>query len=92
MSEPEPRRPWWRRKRTWVAVAAWLLLAYPLSLEPMSWLYERGFLPPSAADFVNPLYEPLGPFISDGRGGVRPCARFYVKYLNLFRDPDVPLP
>ena len=27
MTAPPPRRPWWRRKRTWAAVALWLLIA-----------------------------------------------------------------
>lgn len=44
MTTPLPRHPWWKRKRTWGAVAAWLTLAYPLSAAPVSYAVERGWV------------------------------------------------
>ena len=86
------RRDWWKRKRRWAAVAVWLIAAYPLSLGPMIWLYDRGYLPASALAYVDPFYAPLGLSMSDGRGGVRASMRLYVWYLNLFHEDDTPLP
>jgi hypothetical protein len=36
----KPKRPWWRRKRTWIA-AALLACSYPLSFVPTCWVLTR---------------------------------------------------
>ena len=41
VTDPRPKRPWWRRKRTWAALALWLLLTYPLSMGPASYAVRR---------------------------------------------------
>ena len=35
----------WKRQRWWAAVAAWVLVAYPLSLGPTMYAVESGWLP-----------------------------------------------
>jgi len=54
------RRPWYRKKRWAAAVAAWLVLIYPLSLGPAKYLLFRDFTPalPFASIF-RAVYAPL---------------------------------
>lgn len=40
------RRPWHRRKRTWAALALWLLVTYPISQGPATYFVVRGWLSP----------------------------------------------
>ena len=58
MSESEPRRAFWKKKR-WYAVGLLLLLiAYPLSVAPMIYCLGRGWISPSAVT-SNTFYKPL---------------------------------
>jgi hypothetical protein len=43
--ELQPKRTWYRRKRTWAAIALWLVIAYPLSVGPAFYGMGRGWLP-----------------------------------------------
>ncbi len=47
MTAPPPRRPWWKKKRTWASGVLWLMLpvAYLLSMGPAVYAHERGWLP-----------------------------------------------
>ena len=50
MTAPPPRRPWWRRKRMWAAVAVWLALPvlYVLADGPVGYCVARGWIPTGA--------------------------------------------
>ena len=56
MTEP-PRRQWWRRKRTWAAAAVlWLLVAYLLSVGPIAYATERGWITQATAEaYARPI-------------------------------------
>lgn len=50
MEEPKPRRPWWRRKRAWAAIALTPFLGYSIGYGPAVYVAARGWLPPALAD------------------------------------------
>jgi hypothetical protein len=56
MTAPPPRRPWWKRKRAWAAGALWLAVAYPLSMGPIWYCTERGWLSDPAVRTCVELY------------------------------------
>ena len=46
MNTPDkPKRMWWRKRRWWLAGLFWLLVTYPLSVGPLSYLEARFGLP-----------------------------------------------
>ena len=50
MTAPPPRRPWWKWKRTWAALALWLLLAPLVSAFAfLVWSENRPAVPSSVA-------------------------------------------
>ena len=55
-------RPWWRKKRWWALSVLWLLIAYPVSLWPLSYAIGRGWLPATTRSDV------YGPIISATEG------------------------
>jgi hypothetical protein len=44
MDDTEPKRPLWREKRTWAAVAAIAVVTYAASLGPAWYCLERGWI------------------------------------------------
>lgn len=85
MAEPQDsRRPWWKRKRSASALAAWLLvasvIAYPASLGPWYYCAQRGWLAGPAGDqFYWTVYGPLANRWQD-------WPTWYDQYTNWFRD------
>jgi hypothetical protein len=51
-----PRRPWHKRKRTWAAVAVWLVVAYPLSVGPANYAAARGW---ASIPLLKTAYTPV---------------------------------
>ena len=49
-------RPRWKKKRWAAALAAWLIIAYPLSLWPIAYAVGRGWLTTAGP---NAVYAPL---------------------------------
>jgi len=86
VTAPPPRRPWWKRKRTWAAAALWLVAAYPLSRGPVEYAAARGWLPAAyGTSFYGPLEAALPRYgrvitgttlVGDGR--TRPAQRIRV--------------
>ena len=73
MTAPPPRRPWWRRKRTWAALALWLVVAYPLTAGPVLYGVWRGW----PVGVMWNLFDPLArPSFTDG-----PLGETYGRYL-----------
>ena len=56
MTGPPPRRPWWKKKRTWAAIALWVVAGYPLLLGPLTYVHFRGWVP---AGTVLVAHEPV---------------------------------
>lgn len=59
MTEPRPEKPWWRKRRWRLVIAAWLLLPflYFASGGPAMYMIERGWLSPeAAATFYRPVH------------------------------------
>ena len=63
-----PRRPWWKKKRTWAAVTLWLVVAYPLSAGPAQLAVARGWV--SVREYLA-FYAPLGPAVRATDAGNR---------------------
>ena len=57
MTAPPPRRPWWKRKRTWAAGLLWLGMVYPLSKGPSFYCFVKGW---HSGEVHLALYRPLG--------------------------------
>lgn len=57
MPSPSPRRPWYRRKRAWAALAMWLLLPvlYPLSYGPYFYCRGRRWVTRETVAFYAPI-------------------------------------
>jgi hypothetical protein len=53
---PEPRRPWWKKKRWAAALVLWLLVAYPLSAGPAVYAVARWWLPGQALAVYSPIF------------------------------------
>ena len=89
MTAPPPRRTWWRRTRTWAALALWLIVAYPLSSGPFYYCAGRGWVALDDPLLVT-AYEPLlralgGP--RDSRGwSPGPPLRLWNVYNGAFAD------
>jgi len=45
VTSPPPRRPWWKRKRTWAALALFWAATYELGYGPAVYCVRRGWLP-----------------------------------------------
>lgn len=61
MIEPQPKRPWWKRKRwwnqkRWIAAIVLFELAYVSSAGPVSYGVARGWIPQPVSDaYLFPL-------------------------------------
>lgn len=51
--------PWRWSRWIWVVILPLMLLSYPLSVGPVVWLSEAGYISDSAADIAEFAYEPL---------------------------------
>jgi len=63
VTTPPPKRPWWRRKRTWAAGAVWLAVAYPVGIGPVSYAAGRGWLPERANHLYLTPYDEAVDFL-----------------------------
>ena len=61
MTAPPPRRPWWKKKRTWAAMSLWLVAVYPYTVGPVQYAAQRDWLSPWAWDVVRVVYAPIDP-------------------------------
>ena len=74
-----PRRPWWRRKRTVAALWLWLLVAYPLSVGPVAYTMERGWIAEATAEaYARPIE------VADD--AAEAVGDAYQAYVNWFED------
>lgn len=56
--QPDTLRP--SRRGVWVAVLLGLIVLYPLSVGPVNWIINRGYVPGWMIDtLVGPFYAPL---------------------------------
>jgi len=78
VTAPPPRRPWWKRKRTWAAGAVWMAavpVLYALSMGPAVYCVGRGWLP---ADTVLGAYAPAA--WAAQLGGASPLLNRYSQW------------
>jgi hypothetical protein len=62
-----------------------LLLAYPLSLGPATWLFYRGLLPSPLATWYEPVYRPIAWAASQSSW----TNSLFERYLELWLPQDV---
>lgn len=68
MNESTQRRPW--RKTRWAtAVGLWLVVAYPISVGPVTYANARGWLSAVAVAHLEAAYEPLDYVVLNGLPG-----------------------
>ena len=75
----QPRRPFWKKKRCWAALALWLALAYPLSVGPANYAAARGWLPEA---WVAAIYAPVQAAANHPR-----LMEPYVSFVMRWRTP-----
>jgi hypothetical protein len=83
MDADKPRRAWYRGKRTWAALALWLLVAYPLSIGPAEYCVERGWLAGSAASYRAPAFRLLPRY-----GEPPPSVQMGTDWVQFFPEPN----
>ena len=72
-------RPWWKRKRWAAAAVMWLVVAYPLSVGPVAYVMERGWISEATAEaYVWPIE------VADD--AAEAVGDAYVAYVNWFED------
>lgn len=80
MDTPEPKRPWWRKKRAIAAGLLWLMLWYPLSFAPAMWIATRLPLGPGGRTtefaFLSWLYRPVAMALVESPEPVRDAVFF----------------
>ena len=65
----------------WIIALAVMLLLYPLSIGPLSWLYENGYLSESTGLFLGrTVYAPLSWLIGSNNW----CLELYMWYLSFW--------
>jgi len=79
VTAPPPRRPWWKRKRTWAAVALWLVVGYPLSMGPVAYCVGRGWV---ADATVEPFYSPIGRLFEALEAAPQLAFEWFTSYLD----------
>lgn len=81
MSEPQPKRRWWRKKTLWAAVVLLLpLFVYPLSIGPLCYAASRGWLA------GGPYYAPYRPIFWLAERGPEPWATYTLNYLLWWQE------
>ena len=61
----------------WITIAAFVLLAYPLSVDPACWMWTRGLLPSGA--WVFRIYSPVLCFAEHDGNRVKSALSWYAK-------------
>lgn len=76
----EPCRPRWKKKRWWAAaLAVWLFVAYPLSVGPVAYVMERGWITQATAEaYARP--------IEAADDAAETVGDAYQAYVNWFED------
>lgn len=92
MTEPKPKRPWWRKKRWWAAIGLWLLILYPTSGGPVVGMTSRGLLPAWLNRFFVDFYAPVRAITLEDDSRVKPEFAWWFAYIDLFRAPPAPSP
>ncbi len=84
MISPAPRRPFWKRKRWIAALALWLLVAYPLSVGPIAYAMERGWISQATAEaYAHPIE-----IADDAAEAVGDAYQAYVNWCEDVGDRD----